>query len=149
MIKNSSLHIQLAYHTFSNSPQLSWSTFALSKIKVHDKVRIVHDEEQLDMSLGDLPDSLCINAKTMYSHFKPYNSKNQYSSGCFNHRYGPENHIGKDADPQHDSSSPESVCRSSDEANVQLRYRNPPPNHYPIHSLGLISRKWPKEWEFR
>ncbi len=96
----SSLHIQLGYHAFSNSAQLSWFASTLDKIKVQDKVTFVGDERYLDMSFGCLPSSLGMNVMPVYARFEPYNPDVQYSPGWFNHQYQREKHIDKDAEPQ-------------------------------------------------
>lgn len=96
----SSLHIQLAYHTFTTSAQLSRFASALSKIKVQDEVTIAGDERYLDMSFGDIPSTLGMNAMPVYSRYEPYDPTIQYSPGCFHHRYELEKRDSKDVGHQ-------------------------------------------------
>ena len=95
----SSLHIQLGYHTFSNSAQLSWFASTLDKIKVQDKVTFVGDESFLDLSFEDLPSSLGMNVTPVYTCFEPYNLEIEYSPCSFNRRYEREKHVDDDAKP--------------------------------------------------
>ncbi|CAF9906144.1 hypothetical protein IMSHALPRED_004100 [Imshaugia aleurites] len=94
-----SLHLNLAYHTFGNSAQLSSFASALSKIKVQDKVTITGDEKFLDMCLGDIPITLGMHMLPMHSKFQAYRRDMQYSPGWFLYQYVPERRVGKD--PEH------------------------------------------------
>lgn len=53
--------INLAYHAFSNSAQLSVFASSLSKIKVQDQLTVIGDEKSLEMSFEDFPSSLDMN----------------------------------------------------------------------------------------
>lgn len=98
-----SLQINLAYHAFGNSAQLSGFASSLGKIKVQDELTVIGDEKFLDMSFGDLPSHLAMNMMPVYTHLQAYNTNIQYSPGWFKYQYKPENHVGKDAGPQHDN----------------------------------------------
>lgn len=97
-----SLHISLAFHTFSNDVQLSWFASALNKIKVQEKVTILGDEKYLDMSFGDLPSTLGMNMMPAYSHLRAYNPNIQYGPGWFIYQYVLEEHVGTQADSRHE-----------------------------------------------
>lgn len=98
----SSLHISLAFHTFSSAAQLSWFASALSKIKVQDKVTITGHEKFLDIAFMDLPINLGMHMMPAYANFWAYNPNDQYSTGWFLYHYVSEKHVSKDADPLHE-----------------------------------------------
>lgn len=98
-----SLQMNLAYHAFSNSAQLSGFASSLGKIKVQDELTVVGDEKFLEMSFGDLPSHLGMNMMPVSAHLQAYNANIRYSPGWFKHQYKPDKHISKDAGPQHDN----------------------------------------------
>ena len=105
----SSLHVKLAYHTFGNSAQLSDFASTLSKIKVQHELTIIGDERFLDMSFGDLPKSLEVDAMPFRSSFEAYNPSVQYSPGSFHYQYKAQKYLDKDAESQYGHPVPEST----------------------------------------
>ena len=86
----SSLHINLAYHTFINSAQLSVFASAMRKLKVQDEFTITGDERYLEMSFGDLPGTLGMKLMPVHIEFQAYNPYIKYSPGWFLYQYSPE-----------------------------------------------------------
>lgn len=108
-----SLHISFAYHTFCNSPQLSWYASALSNIKVEDKLTIAGDERFLKMGFEDLPHKLGMNTMPVYSLSQAYNPDNESSPCWFLLRYVP---VGKQTKAQDKESIVDSTLSEAGKA---------------------------------